>query len=208
MKISIPFYSNSGESREAISLNVAEKFSILNTKLVSQALYIEQNRVQIKAGLAKTKGEISGGGRKPHKQKGTGRARAGSNRSPLWRGGGVTFGPTGINKVLVLPKKMKDLAFLQLIVAKMAGKELAVIENVKIESAKTKDANIIASKVGEGKKIEMYVSKEEINDCLPWRNLAQVSCNTQDKISFTVLSSSKKLVISEEVYKQIQAKLS
>jgi len=207
MKISIPFYSNTGEKKEALSLEIAERFDVLNTKLVSQALYVEQNRIQIKAGLSKTKGEIRGGGRKPYKQKGTGRARAGSTRSPLWRGGGVTFGPTGINKVLEIPKKMKDLAFLQMIVAKIKANELLVIENIKVDSKKTKDAGSIIAKLSEGKSANMYVSKDELNDCLPWRNLAQLNCDTADKITFTTLSSSRKLLMTSEVYKHISARM-
>lgn len=208
MKISIPQFSKTGEKIEALSLDIAEKFSTLNVKLVSQALYVEQNRVLIKAGLAKTKGEVRGGGRKPYKQKGTGRARAGSNRSPLWRGGGITFGPTGINKVLQLPKKMKEMAFLQLIVAKAVAKEMSIIDDLKIESKKTKDASKVIEKIADGKRLEVFVTNEEINDCLAYRNLAQINCNSADKLMIATLSSAKTIVFTKEAFKNISAKLS
>lgn len=89
----------------------------------------------------KTKGEVSGGGRKPWRQKGTGKARQGSIRAPQWRGGGVVFGPTGEqNYKISLNKKVRKNALNSLLSRKIAKKEIVVVEKVGIENYKTKDA--------------------------------------------------------------------
>lgn len=107
--------------------------------LVHQAVTIQAaNRRQVIA-HTKTRGEVSGGGKKPWRQKGTGRARAGSSRSPLWRGGGTVFGP---NKEKVykrkINKKTARLALFMVLSSKVKDKELVLLEDLKIENPKTK----------------------------------------------------------------------
>ena len=87
----------------------------------------------------KTRGEVSGGGAKPWKQKGTGRARAGSNRSPVWRGGGTVFGPLPRDYSYSMPKKVKKLAIKMALSARNQEGNLVVIDNFKMPEIKTKD---------------------------------------------------------------------
>src|SRR5512139_3201194 len=87
----------------------------------------------------KTKGLVSGGGKKPWKQKHTGRARAGSSRSPLWRGGGIIFGPQPRDYSYDLPRKAKKLALNAVLSGKLADGELAVIDELSMEKPRTKD---------------------------------------------------------------------
>ena len=87
----------------------------------------------------KTRGEVSGGGAKPWKQKGTGRARAGSNRSPVWRGGGTVFGPSPRDYSYSMPKKVKKLAIKMALSARNQEGNLVVIDNFKMPEIKTKD---------------------------------------------------------------------
>jgi len=110
-----------------------------NADLVHQALQAQiKNRRQPLA-HAKGRGEVSGGGRKPWRQKGTGRARHGSIRSPIWIGGGVTHGPTKERKYEVkLNKKMKQAAIFSVLARKLKDKEIKVIDNLEPEHPKTK----------------------------------------------------------------------
>jgi large subunit ribosomal protein L4 len=87
----------------------------------------------------KTRGEVSGGGRKPWRQKGTGRARAGSNRSPVWKGGGTTFGPRPRSYAYTLPKKVRRLALKMALSSKLENGQLVVLEGYPHSEPRTKD---------------------------------------------------------------------
>ena len=87
----------------------------------------------------KTRGEVSGGGRKPWRQKGTGRARAGSNRSPVWKGGGTTFGPRPRSYAYTLPKKVRRLALKMALSSKLESGQLVVLEGYPHTAPRTKD---------------------------------------------------------------------
>lgn len=205
MKIKIPYFTNLGEKGESIELEVGEKNLKSNPELISQAIHVENSRQMTKAGLAKTKGLVAGGGKKPWKQKGTGRARAGSNRSPLWRGGGITFGPTGENQVLVIPKKMKDKAFNILLVQKAKENNIVVIENFEIKDQKTKSANSILVKAGLQKKVLMAIDESDRANIMPWRNIADVEIKDRSDISLNDLNSLKTIIFtlkSFEIVKQ------
>ena len=88
----------------------------------------------------KTRGEVRGGGRKPWRQKGTGRARAGSNRSPIWKGGGTTFGPRPRDYSYSLPKKAKRTALKSVLSMKLAEKQLLIVDALELKEPKTKEA--------------------------------------------------------------------
>jgi len=88
----------------------------------------------------KTRGEVRGGGRKPWRQKGTGRARAGSNRSPIWKGGGTTFGPRPRDYSYSLPKKAKKNALKSALSMKLAEKQLLIVDALEIKEPQTKEA--------------------------------------------------------------------
>lgn len=115
-----------------------------NPDLVNQALTAQLANSRVAIAHAKGRGEVRGGGKKPWKQKGTGRARHGSIRSPLWKGGGATFGPSK-ERVFSkkINKKMKRLAIFNVLAQKAREKELKIIDSFKIEANKTKDWNKI-----------------------------------------------------------------
>ena len=111
-----------------------------NSDLVHQVVVSQMaNRRQVLA-HTKGRGEVRGGGKKPWRQKGTGRARAGSIRSPIWRGGGITFGPTKQRDFKkIIPKKMRRKALFMVLSQKARDKELFILDEIKIEKAKTKE---------------------------------------------------------------------
>ncbi len=140
-------YNQEGKEVAELELNKAIFGLPWNNDLVHQAVrtYMANQRQVIAS--TKTRAEVSGGGRKPWRQKGTGRARHGSIRSPLWVGGGVTFGPTSErNFKLKINKKMARKAFLTALSAKAKDNEILFLDDLKIASVKTKEmAKIMAN---------------------------------------------------------------
>ena len=108
--ITLPVYNTEGKEVDTIKLDSAVFGSTINTGAIYQAVCAYSARQRKGLASTKTRGEVSGGGRKPWKQKGTGRARVGSIRSPLWRHGGVVFGPHPRDFSYNIPKKVKLLA--------------------------------------------------------------------------------------------------
>lgn len=102
---------------------------------------VRMQRAKRRAGTActKTRAEVSGGGAKPYRQKGTGRARAGSNTSPVWRGGGTTFGPKPRSYAFKLPKKVRRLGLRMALSARMAEERLCILDEFSLDAIKTKD---------------------------------------------------------------------
>jgi large subunit ribosomal protein L4 len=153
----------------------------------------------------KTKGLVSGGGKKPWKQKGTGRARAGSIRSPLWRTGGIVFGPQPRDYSYKLPKKVKRLALMTAFYRKLADGEVVVIDNFAIEKPKTREMKEILKNLGlTGKSILIVLPEKDNSVVLSARNIPSVSVtrtadlNTYDVIVHNVLLMTKDAAIRIE----------
>ena len=134
----LPVYNSEGKEIDTIKLNAGVFDGSQNTDCLYQA--IESYRANQRKGLAstKTRGEVSGGGKKPWKQKGTGRARVGSTRSPLWRHGGVVFGPHRRDFSYEIPQKIKALALKSGLNAKVAENNFMIIDEFKLQEPKTK----------------------------------------------------------------------
>ena len=135
----VPVYNSKGEAAG----NMALADAMFNVKPVSTVIHevVIGLRANARKSIAntKTRGEVSGGGKKPWKQKGTGRARAGSSRSPIWVGGGITFGPTSERNFSVkINKKLKKKALFMGLSDKVLSEKLFVLESVNDASAKTK----------------------------------------------------------------------
>lgn len=112
----------------------------VNVPLLHEAVVMQLNNMRQGTHSTKTKGFVSGGGRKPYKQKGTGRARAGSSRSPVWVGGGTIFGPLPRDYSFRIPKKKSRSAILSALSSKLQDKTLFVLDSLDIETGKTRDA--------------------------------------------------------------------
>ena len=136
----LPIYNTEGKEVDTIKLDAAIFDGSQNLNCLHQAVlgFLANQR----KGLAstKTRGEVSGGGRKPWKQKGTGRARVGSNRSPLWRHGGVVFGPHPRDFSYEVPQKIKKSALKTSLNLKLKENNLTILDDFKIEAPKTKQA--------------------------------------------------------------------
>ncbi len=135
----VPVYNMEGKQVKQIDVPVSLFDIVLKPEVVKQVIVAIQANQRMNYAHTKDRSEVSGGGRKPWKQKGTGRARAGSSRSPIWIGGGVTFGPrNNRNFSKKVNKKVRRLAIKMLLSDKVKNEKLFVIDNLEFSEIKTK----------------------------------------------------------------------
>lgn len=162
-------------------------------------------------GTAKTKerSEVSGGGKKPWRQKGTGRARVGSIRSPLWVGGGTVFGPKPRDYEIKLPKKVKLLARLSALTYKAKNNQIVVVEDFNFDQPKTKEMfNIIKSLNLSDKKTLLLTGSYNKNIYLSGRNIATLNVLEAQKASTYDILNNKVLLLQESALNLINQRFS
>ena len=148
----------------------------------------------------KGRSEVSGGGKKPWRQKGTGRARQGSIRAPQWRGGGVVFGPTPRDHSFRMNKKEIKLAMRSALSAKLADEQLLVIDSFGFEKPCTKDAvKFVKAHALEGKRITVVLTEEDIDTALSFRNLPKATVLFDHEIDTYFMLDNQMLVLAEPV---------
>ncbi len=174
-----------------------------NKTLVAQAVRVHLANQATGRGKTKTRAEVAGGGAKPWKQKGTGRARAGSIRSPLWRGGGIVHGPSGLVTRLEMPKKMKRKALLAALSTKARDAEVTVLSKLDLPTAKTKLANEVISKLPLKERIFVVA---EINQDLnrSFKNLAGVDLVDFKNINTYEVVSHGSLLFTKESLEKLK----
>lgn len=147
-------YSIKGEEVRTIELSESVFNVDVRDALIYYAIVNEQANARVGTASTKTRAEVKGTSRKPWKQKGTGRARAGRRRSPLWVGGGIIFGPKPRDYSFSLPKKVKKSAYRSLLSLKVKENKLKIVEDFTVESGKTKDLlNILKNLVPEERSV-------------------------------------------------------
>jgi len=155
----------------------------------------------------KTRSEVSGGGRKPWRQKGTGRARQGSIRATQWRGGGIACGVLPRDYTFDINKKERSLALKSALTHKFQDKELVVIDSVKLESLKTKDIKAIMAKLELAGKVLFVTAEENENLYMATRNLGYAYAIMADEINCLDIVNADILVCDEEAIKTIEGGL-
>ncbi|HHY31633.1 MAG TPA: 50S ribosomal protein L4 [Firmicutes bacterium] len=161
-------------------------------------------------GTAKTKtiGEVSGGGIKPWRQKGTGRARQGSRRSPLWRGGATLFGPTPRDYAYRLPKKVRRLALLSALSSKAQANEIVVLEGLTFQEPKTKQMAAILKKLDADGKALVVTREPDKNVELSARNLPGVKMLVPSGLNVYDILDHEKLVFTRDAVEAVGEVLS
>lgn len=152
----------------------------------------------------KTRSEVSGGGRKPWKQKGTGRARQGSIRATQWRGGGIAFGVSPRSYSFKINKKERVLALKTALTYKAKTKELVVIDNIKLDSLKTKEVINILDTLKLNGKVLFVTNDENENLYMAARNLGNVLVLMADEINCYDIVNADVMVCDEEAVKKIE----
>ena len=161
-----------------------------------------------RAGTASTKGrsDVRGGGQKPYRQKGTGRARAGTRRSPLWRGGGVTFGPKPRSYAYRVPKKVRKQALKMALTSKLQEETLLVVDNLDLEAIKTKRFVEVLETLKTGAAL-IVTDKELTNLELSSRNVADVKLVRSEGLNVYDVLRFKHLILLEPCVKQLEGRL-
>jgi large subunit ribosomal protein L4 len=204
MKVQV--LDNSGKSLKEISVPAEVFSSPVKEHLLWEA--VRNHRANQRRGTAatKTRSAVSGGGRKPWRQKGTGRARAGSNRSPIWRGGGTTFGPQPRDYSYRMPRKAKRAALKSALAMKLADKQLLIMDSLEFTEPKTKQA------VGLLKKLDLTSalvvdSYENRNLVLAMRNIPRVKTVDFNQLNVYDVLNYKGLVFSKRAFDSLMEKL-
>ena len=154
----------------------------------------------------KTMGEVNGTNKKPWRQKGTGRARAGSFASPLWRGGGVTFGPKPRDFSKGISKKTKQLALRKAVTERLNAGDVLVVEEIKLDSPKTKGFVQVVTKLGLNG-TALFVVAQEKNLSLASRNVPDVELTTSEFLNTYQVLRSDKLVFTRSSFQKLQERL-
>ena len=202
-------YDIKGKEKGTVSLNDAVFKIIPNKSAIYYALRTELANDRQGTASSKGRSEVRGSGRKPYRQKGTGRARAGTRKSPIWTGGGVTFGPKPRSYRVRLPRKMKQLSVRSILSMKNGENLLKVVEDFSLKSGKTKDfCSIATSLVDEDKRrrvlfidTERDVMNRRAVRNVPWLNYFDAALlNTRDLLYATqlVLTESAVKVLNEK----------
>ena len=152
-----------------------------------------------------TRGQVRGGGKKPWRQKGTGRARQGTIRAPQWAGGGTVFGPHPRSYAFKVPAKVIKLAMRSALSAKLADGEIVVLDKVEFAKPSTKEAAAILAKLGlEGKRITLVLEDDNINGYLSFRNIPQVRVIAASEVNTYDFIDNKALVLTNATLSHIE----
>jgi large subunit ribosomal protein L4 len=159
------------------------------------------------AATKQNKGDLHGSNKKPWKQKGTGRARSGNTRSPVWRGGMTVFGPSPRSYSFAISKKSKKLALKSVLTERFASKSIAVVDSIVLEQPKTKDAAAILQKLGLPGKTLFILSEKNQNFQLAVRNLPDANVLLVGGLNVFDLLRHEKIVCTKDALQKIEERL-
>ncbi len=195
-----------GEEAGSATLELAVARAENAAHIVHRALIRQTNNARQGTACAKTRAEVRGGGRKPWKQKGTGRARAGSIRSPLWRGGGVIFGPKPKDYNMKMNRKERRLALRTALMSRID--DIIVVQDFTINLAQPKTKEFVQAMTRWGvqadSKVLIIVSEVEDNTLLSVRNIAKVKMISASGLNVFDLLNADQIVATAEAIAKIQ----
>lgn len=200
----IPVYSSAGEVVEHIDISDYVFAVPFNEPVVHQAMVRQRANARQGTASTKTRGEVSGSSRKLFRQKGTGSARAGNRKSPLRRGGGVTFGPKPRSYRQDMPKKMRQLALRCLLSAKAEQGELLVLNQFELDQPKTREMAKILTVLGVNSPALIVTPEAEGNVIKSARNLAGIKTLPAHIINIIDLLSSRKLLMTVAAVRRVE----
>ncbi len=195
---SVSVYDLNGKTVESLALDPLFQGKV-NTDIVYQAILKYQAGEREGTASTKNRGDVRGGGKKPWKQKGTGQARHGSRRSPIWRGGGVTFGPSPRDYSYSIPSQIRRSAVVEVVKDKVANGKFFVLSALEISAPKTSLVATILEKF----KLErplVLVEKKSQNLLLASRNIPGVSVKTADEVNALDVASHRECLVTKGAY--------
>ncbi len=205
--LSIPVYTMQGKKDSKFTLDKDLFDGKINKSVLYEVIAMYQKNQRQGTASTKTRAAVRGGGKKPWKQKGTGRARTGSIRNPLWKGGGVIFGPHPKNYTSPIPKKLKKLAVKSSLNAKLKSNELIVIDEIKLDQPKTKKLVNILSSLDAMDKSLILLEKKDPNIMKACSNIPGSDVRTFDNFNAYDILKHHKLIISKSALKHLIKRL-
>ncbi len=176
-----------------------------NIPVVHQVVVAYEASLRQGTHSVKNRHDVSGGGRKPYRQKGTGRARQGSTRAGQWTGGGVIFGPVPRNHAKRCNNKMKKLAMRSVLSGKLADGELLLVDAISFDEPSTKKAVAIIKALGiEGKRVTIIVNDDDVMTYLSFRNIPGVEVYGVSEANTRILIDNAVLVMTTDIAKQLE----
>lgn len=174
-----------------------------NEHVVYQAVVMQQASQRQGTHAVKNRSAVRGGGRKPWRQKGTGRARQGSIRSPQWVGGGTVFGPTPRSYAYKLPKKVRKLAIRSVLSGKVGESDLIVLDNLKLDAPKTKDFVSVLKNLSVTEKALVVTNEFDDTVILSARNIPGVKVLTATQVNVLDVVAYDKLIVTKEAAEKL-----
>ena len=202
----IDLLNNEGKKVSDLDLNADIYEGDVNEHLFYEVVKMQLANRRSGTASTKTRAEVSGGGAKPWRQKGTGRARAGTNRSPLWRHGGTTFGPKPRDYSYAVPKKVRKEALKSALRFKLKENRLKIFDSIDLDEPKTKRAAEFLKKLKLDNAL-VVVAEENKNLTLAFRNLKGFKCLKADGINVYDILKYSELVMTKGAYEKIEALL-
>jgi large subunit ribosomal protein L4 len=200
----IPVHNTKGEAIGNVKLR-DDVFAVpMNQAVVHQALVRQLANARQGTASTKTRAQVSGGGRKPFRQKGTGRARRGTESSPLLRGGGVIFGPHPRDHRQEMPKKMRRLALRCVLSAKAAENEMIVVDKIKFKEPKTSEMAQILDALGVDTSVLIVTAEPDTNIYKSARNLKKTKTLPASMLNVGDLLSHRKLMLAKKAVRAVE----
>lgn len=201
---SVALFKQDGSQNGTIELN-ADIFGIEPNENAEYEAILRQ-RASMRQGThaVKNRSAVRGGGKKPWRQKGTGRARQGSIRAPQFRGGGIVFGPTPRSYNFNLPRKVRQLAIKSALSQKVADEKFVVVESINFDAPKTKEFAGVMNNLKVSEKVLVVVSDEDKNAALSGRNLVNTTVVTPAGVNILDVVDSQKIVITKSALSQVE----
>ncbi|MFN7253261.1 MAG: 50S ribosomal protein L4 [Anaerobacillus sp.] len=200
----VALFNQSGTQVGDIELSDAVFGIEPNQHVLHDAVVMQQASLRQGTHDVKGRSEVRGGGRKPWRQKGTGRARQGSIRSPQWVGGGVVFGPTPRSYSYKLPKKVRRLAIKSALATKVLSEEIVVLEGLMLDAPKTKEMVSILSGLSADRKALVVTADYNDNVALSARNIPGVTFITAEGINVLDVLKHDKLIITKDAVQKVE----
>ena len=202
MKISVK--NLNGEKVKDLTLNDSVWNIETNEDCLKKSIKLQQAATRQGTAKVKTRSEVSGGGKKPWKQKGTGRARAGSSRSPLWRGGGIVFGPTPRDYTFKINKKERTIALKSALTELAKEKAVVVVDKIELASLKTIEAKKLIKSLNLAGNVLFVTNEDNENLFMACRNLGYANVLLVDEINVLDLVYADYVVIEEAAVKTLE----
>ena len=201
----VPLKSAEGEDRGQLEVSSASLDVRVRPRLIKAATVMYAARKRVGTHQTKTRGQVAGSTKKPWRQKGTGRARAGTRKSPLWRGGGTVFGPHPRDYSYAIPKKQRRIAIRSALLSKFEDGQVVVLDELRLDAPKTKPLARLLQAIGIRGSCLIGTGGHDKNLVLSARNIPGVSVSTLKDFNALDVLNARTVVLTREAFEALQS---